>query len=72
MNALIDINKILSIVHDHSSQILTECFWQFLAPIFFIFEFEKRRAYAWVSCSQNQSQTMVENCHLRLVTEKRE
>ena len=35
MNALIDINKILSIVHDHSSQILTECFWQFLAPILF-------------------------------------
>ena len=43
MNALIDINKILSIVHDHSSQILTECFWQFLDPIFFIFEFEKKR-----------------------------
>lgn len=44
MNALIDINKILSIVHDHSSQVLTECFWQLLAPIFFsIFEFEKKR-----------------------------
>lgn len=39
MNALIDINKILSIVHDHSSQVLTECFWQFLAPIFFFFSF---------------------------------
>lgn len=65
MNALVDINKILSILNDHLDQVLTEClgslsnqFSQFLA-LFFIVEFEKekRRAKALVIYSRKQTQT---------------